>query len=190
MQFRPFRRAPLLLAACLAAGPALAQAPGTAPASPAVTQAPATKTPAAPAPGVAPAPAAPAQAGTVPKPEAEAQTPEGKRVAADVERRIKDLRSRLNITPAQLPLWNDFANTMRQNALDMDALFQQRAARFGSLNAVDDMRNYAALSQARADQMQRLIPVFQALYDSMSPQQKQATDETFKRSQREFGGKH
>jgi periplasmic protein CpxP/Spy len=185
MQSRPFRYAPFLLAACLAAGPALAAAPG--PDAPGAASA-AAQTSAAPAPAAAATP--PAQAGSVPKPQAEPQTPEGKRVAADVEHRIKDLGSRLNITPAQQPLWNDFANTMRQNALDMDTLFQQRAERLESLNAVDDMRNYATVAQAHADHIQRLLPVFEALYNSMTPQQKKTTDETFKRAQREGMGKH
>ena len=46
---------------------------------------------------------------------------------AAVDQRIRALQSQLGITEAQMPLWNAFAQAMRDNAASTDALFSQRA---------------------------------------------------------------
>lgn len=156
------RLAPAALLFSLVAAPALAQ--NDAPAAPAQ---------------------APAAAGTESQAHPPAQTPRGRRLQSHVEQRISDLHTRLKITPAEEPNWNAFAETMRQNADHMDQLMQQRAASQGKRNALDDMRSYAEMAQAHAEDMQRLVPAFEKLYDSLSPEQKQIADQTFTRYERQ-----
>jgi hypothetical protein len=96
-----------------------------------------------------------------------------------VEARIKELRQKLKITATQEPLWNDFAGTMRENAQAVDAVLSERSANIHSMNAVADLESYQKLADAHANGMKRLIPAFQALYDSMSDSQKQNADRVF-----------
>ena len=77
---------------------------------------------AAPAVALAQSAQAPAQAPTVP---AAAAPTAGKAVsdntaAARVEARIKQLHAQLGITPAEQAQWEQFAQTMRDNARAMD----------------------------------------------------------------------
>ena len=64
--------------------------------------------------------------GATPPPPAAAASPmaghpvPGKTAEERVERRIKELHSQLQITPAEEPQWNEFAQVMRENARDMD----------------------------------------------------------------------
>ena len=151
-----FRHAALVVAA-LAAGPALAQ--GTAP---------------APNPAANPAPSASLAAPAV----------TSARPSLDrVERHIADLHRRLAITAAQQPQWDVFAGVMRQNAQRMQAAYAERAAKVASLSAPDDMRSYAELARAHADDVQRLVPAFDALYATMTPEQKATADKTFQQFQ-------
>ena len=97
-----------------------------------------------------------------------------------VERHIAELHRRLNITPQEEPLWNAFAQVMRENAAHMDQTFKARHAQGANMNAVDDLRSYAAVAQAHAEDMQRLIPAFQALYEAMPQQQQKTADQVFR----------
>src|SRR5271169_3739990 len=54
---------------------------------------------------------------------------------AAVDQRIRTLQSQLGITEAQMPLWNAFAQAMRDNAASTDALFTQRAHAVATMNA-------------------------------------------------------
>jgi len=93
-----------------------------------------------------------------------------------VEIRIKSLHSSLHITAAQEPLWENVANAMRDNAKAMVAAREQEPAR-GS--AIDELNAYGAIIDAHADGIHKFIPVFQALYDSMSDAQKKSADTIF-----------
>ena len=97
-----------------------------------------------------------------------------------VERRITDLHSRLHITSQQTQPWDQFAQVMRDNAREMDAIYKQRAERFGAMTAVDNMQSYAQIEQQRAQDVQKLVPAFQTLYASLSDQQKKTADEIFR----------
>jgi protein CpxP len=48
------------------------------------------------------------------------------------------------------------------------------------MSAVDHMKAYEAITQARADDMQRQVPAFSRLYDSLTPDQKKLADESFR----------
>ena len=149
-------------------GAAMAQS-----ASPPSAAAPSTEHPGAPAePGTSMHP------GTSNQSTAPAQ-PSGP-AAQHVEARIKQLHGQLHITTAQDSQWNEFAQTMRDNARDMDEAAEQHAQQFATMTAVENMQPYEKLAEGHVQHLQKLIPAFQALYDSMSPEQKKTTDQVFR----------
>jgi len=99
---------------------------------------------------------------------------------AAVEQRIRALQSQLGITEAQMPLWNAFAQAMRDNAASTDALFVQRANSVASMSALDNMHSYAQIARAYADNTERLATAFDSLYASLTDTQKQAADTLFR----------
>ena len=152
-----------ILAAGIFAGGILA---GGSLATPASAQ---TATPAAPAPA-----APPASAGTP-------SAPAG-RAHAVVEKRIADLRSQLKITPDQTKAFDEFAGVMRDNANRMDALVATQVKSVQTMTAVDHMKAYEAITQARADDLQRSVPAFSRLYDVLTPAQKKIADDSFRKA--------
>ena len=118
-----------------------------------------------------------AQANPAPAPPA----PAAKRLsrAERVEARIKSLHDQLKITDAQTPQWDAVAQVMRDNAVAERALHQQRAKSRATGNAVDNLRSYQQLIELHDQGLQKLIPVFQTLYETMSPEQKQLADAAF-----------
>jgi protein CpxP len=104
----------------------------------------------------------------------------GKNAEERVERRIKELHGQLQITPAEEPQWNEFAQVMRENARDMDQAFGQRAQQFPTMNAVQNMQSYEQLSEDHAQRVQKLVPAFQKLYDAMPDAQKRVADQVFR----------
>ncbi|HEX3953104.1 MAG TPA: Spy/CpxP family protein refolding chaperone [Stellaceae bacterium] len=123
------------------------------------------------------APATPAPAAMAPK-AAGSATDAG--VQARVDARIKQLHAQLRITPTEEPQWTEFAGVMRANAREMDGVIGQRAEKFATMTAVEDMQSYEQLAQAHVDHLQKLIPAFETLYNAMSPQQKQVADQVFR----------
>ena len=107
-----------------------------------------------------------------------AATPPSPQAAAD--QRIQVLRTELHIADAQLPQWNAFAQVMRDNATKTDALFRQRASAAANMNALDNMKSYAEISRAYADNTQALATAFEALYGVLTVQQKQTIDTLFR----------
>jgi protein CpxP len=162
------RAAPLLITTMLIAAPVWAQTPGgqTNPATP------------------------PSGMNTVPSGTSEKATPHTSRSAMArqpgetmqnlVERRIADLHGKLHITSQQSQQWDQFTQVMRDNAREMDGIYQQRAEQLGSMSAVDNMQSYAQIEQQRAQEVQKLVPAFQALYASLSDQQKKTADQVFR----------
>ncbi len=104
----------------------------------------------------------------------------GETMAEAAEQRITDLHTRLKITAAEQSQWDQFAQVMLDNAKDLDAAYQQRAASFDKMNAVENMQSYAQIEQSRAQDLQKLVPAFQTLYTSLSDDQKQAADRLFR----------
>ncbi|MCQ8277894.1 Spy/CpxP family protein refolding chaperone [Acetobacteraceae bacterium KSS8] len=96
------------------------------------------------------------------------------------DQRIAALQSALGITAAQMPVWTAFTQAMRDNAAATDALFRDRAASAATMSAADNMRSYAAVARAYADDTQKLSDSFQTLYGTLSPQQKQTADTLFR----------
>ena len=100
-----------------------------------------------------------------------------------VEERIKRLHEQLKITSAQEPQWSAVAQAMRDGAQSMDAAIKQRIEARGS-SAIDELKAYQGIIDAHAQEVQKLIPPFQALYDTMSDDQKKTADELFAHSRR------
>src|SRR5271156_766412 len=120
----------------------------------------------------APPPTGPPSATAVGPAMAEPPPPPSPQIDAAIDRRIAALRLQLGITPAQMPLWTAFAQAMRQNALSNDALFAQRAGAVATMNAIDNMHDYARIARAYADNTESLAAAFDSLYESLSETQK------------------
>jgi protein CpxP len=124
--------------------------------------------------------------GATPPPPAAAASPmaghpaPGRNMQDRVENRIKELHRQLQITPAEEPQWNEFAQVMRENAREMDQAFMQRAQQYPTMNAVQNMQSYEQISQEHAQRVQKLVPAFQKLYDAMPDQQKRVADQVFR----------
>jgi hypothetical protein len=97
-----------------------------------------------------------------------------------VEERITWLHTQLKITPEQEPQWKTFADVMRSNGQTMGDLYKQRMEGESTRNALDDMKQYAQIAQAHAEDMQKLVTAFEPLYTSLSPEQKKLADQTFR----------
>jgi len=96
------------------------------------------------------------------------------------EAHIKDLQAQLKITPAQEELWNKVTKVMRDNAKSMEALHQARVEKAKTMTTVEDLKSYSEITQAHADGLKNFIPVFEALYASMSDEQKKDADTLFR----------
>lgn len=97
-----------------------------------------------------------------------------------VEMRIKDMHAKLDITQAQEDQWAKVAEVMRDNARSMDTLTTARHENAKTMTAVDDLRSYGEITDAHAEGIKRLTPVFAALYDEMSDAQKKEADTLFR----------
>jgi len=121
--------------------------------------------------------ATPAPSGTAPA----MQSKLGKEKAERVEKHIAELHRVLKITPAQETLWQNFATAMRANATQMDQVYAQREQAISGMNAVQNLESYGEVETTMAQNVQKLLPPFQALYDSFSAEQKKTADTTFQR---------
>jgi periplasmic protein CpxP/Spy len=95
------------------------------------------------------------------------------------EARIKELHTKLKITPAQEEPWNNVAQAMRDNPKTMEALIKARVEKEGTMTAVEDLQSYGEIAQAHADGIKAFIPIFEPLYASMSDAQKKDADRLF-----------
>ena len=101
-------------------------------------------------------------------------------MAGQVEQRITGLHATLQITVAQQPLWDRFAQVMRDNAANMDATFQHRVQTLSGMTAPENMASYAKVAAAHAQDVEKLVPAFQALYTTMTDGQKRLADQAFR----------
>jgi protein CpxP len=97
-----------------------------------------------------------------------------------VEARIKELHAKLNITQAQEDLWTNVTQVMRDNAQTVDALIKVRSENAKTMTAIDDLKSYGNVADAHAEGLKKFIPVFGALYASMSDTQKKNADTIFR----------
>jgi hypothetical protein len=71
------------------------------------------------------------------------------------------------------------AETMRENAIDLDRAIDKREANVASATAIDDLNAYADVAQAHANGVKKLASAFSQLYSVMSDDQKKEADEVF-----------
>jgi hypothetical protein len=122
---------------------------------------------------------------TTPTP-ATASTPAGaapslsKEALQRMEQHNKQLHDELGITSAEQPQWDKFAQTMRDNAAGMSQALSERGAKIMSMNADENMKSYAEVAQVHADNMKKAAAAFDALYNDLTPQQKQTADAVFR----------
>ncbi len=93
-----------------------------------------------------------------------------------VEARIAKLHEKLQITAAQERAWNEFAQAMRDNAKTMKAMLDQRAQQRNKLDAVGELRSHAEMADLYAAGLHKLVPTFEALYNTMPEGQKKIAD--------------
>ena len=97
-----------------------------------------------------------------------------------VDALILHLHDTLHISTAQEAQWQKVAAVMRDNAATMSRLAKARSESTGTATAVEDLKSYSEISEAHADSTRKLIPVFEALYDALSIDQKAAADQEFR----------
>ena len=95
----------------------------------------------------------------------------------DVEANIASLRQRLQITPAQEGPFNAVANVLRANARAEASASHQPPA---NASAVDELRAEIQYDEIELAGLKKLLPALEALYTSLSPQQRQAADMAFR----------
>ena len=100
---------------------------------------------------------------------------------AFLERRLSELHAQLKITPAEAPLWDAFAQTMRDSSEATEQAYADRADKLPTLNADDAMKSYADLAQLHADNTQKLAKAFSPLYAGLSDEQKKTADVLFRK---------
>ncbi|HXE95334.1 MAG TPA: Spy/CpxP family protein refolding chaperone [Dongiaceae bacterium] len=103
------------------------------------------------------------------------------------EARIAKLQGALKITDAQKELWNNLTQVMRENAQEMDALSKDKAEVTKTMNAVERLKFHSQITEAQLNHQKKIIPPFEALYTSMSDEQKKITDTIFRTGKH---GKH
>lgn len=97
----------------------------------------------------------------------------------DIEQYITNLHKQLKITPDQEAQWKQVADVMRQNSTAMQTATKDYSQNVKTMSAVDDLKSYQKIVQTHEEALQRLLPVFQTLYDSMPDAQKKAADQVF-----------
>ena len=123
------------------------------------------------------------------------QAASGKRKSAEVtktavqytEGRIKELKGALRITEDQELLWDNVARVMRANAQDLDAMSLERSEKAQTMNAVEQVKFHSQVTEAQLNQQKKFIPPFEALYASLSDEQKATIDTLFRTGKH---GKH
>ena len=108
---------------------------------------------------------------------------EGRKVEAS-EARIKELRSRLQITPAEESSWNTVAQIMRDNAATFRANVPDRSKGPDTSTAVEDLKAFQIIADEHANGLRKLIPAFETLYASMPPVQQKRADQVFRKHER------
>jgi periplasmic protein CpxP/Spy len=110
---------------------------------------------------------------------AETAAPAAKPAETSTGAWIAKFHDTLKITPEQEGQWSKLAAVMQENAVAMRAATEARKEKGTNMNAVDDLKSYSAVTDAQAEGMHKFIPAFEALYASMSDEQKKNADAIF-----------
>jgi hypothetical protein len=129
------------------------------------------------APAAAPSAAPPASAPAA-QPAARPKRPTASPTAR-VDAFLQRLHARLHVTAAQETLWNAYAQTVRDDAQARESLAPQRQQPTATMTAVDDLTMYQKAVDTHAANVDKIVPAFVALYNSMSDSQKSTADAMF-----------
>lgn len=94
-----------------------------------------------------------------------------------VEGRIAFLKAELKITAAQEKTWGDYAEAMRANAKQLNALFSEMAKAPAAATPVERLDRQERALAARLEIVRRIKPALAALYAALSGDQKKTFDE-------------
>lgn len=103
-----------------------------------------------------------------------------KAVLAHVDAHLATLKKKLAITSNQQSVWHGFAEVQRQNANELAAMYQKRSSTLATMNAVENMESYAAITAKRANDMMSLSAAFHTLYAKLSTSQQKTVDAMFR----------
>jgi periplasmic protein CpxP/Spy len=92
---------------------------------------------------------------------------------------LASLHNELAITPAEEPLWNSFADSMRDTSAQLGQAYRQRREQLPTMNALEDMSSFIDLEQMRLDGLKKSSTAFAALYQTMPPDQQKIADSVF-----------
>ena len=95
--------------------------------------------------------------------------------SATLEAHIAQVKRQLGITQAEASQWAKFVAMEHENAMAKAAVEHAYAAEV-SPSAVDTLRYYGKSVQAHADGLARMVPIFEALYALMPPDQRTRAD--------------
>jgi hypothetical protein len=99
-------------------------------------------------------------------------------MAGHVEGRLAFLKTELKITDAQLPLWNKFADALRNNAKTMGEFMKGSTASGGqSATLPDRLATREKFLIARLDALRNLKAAVDPLYATFGGEQKKTADE-------------
>jgi hypothetical protein len=101
--------------------------------------------------------------------------------ASRVEERIHDMHAKLAITAGQEDQWKLVAQVMRNNELALEPLVKDRKTNANTMTAIDDLKSYAAITDAHSEGIKKFTTAFEPLYDSMSEAQKKDADALFRK---------
>jgi len=104
-----------------------------------------------------------------------------------VEHHITELRAQLKITSAEESQWKQVAETMRENARELDRAIDKRDATIASATAIDNLNSYSEIAQVHANGVKKLASAFSGLYSVMTDAQKKEADVVFSHRDREAG---
>jgi periplasmic protein CpxP/Spy len=96
-----------------------------------------------------------------------------------VDQHIAELRAQLKITPAEESQWKQVADTMRENARELDRVIDKRDASIATATAIDNLNSYSEIAQVHANGVKKLASAFSGLYSEMSDAQKKEADVVF-----------
>ncbi|MBF0324515.1 MAG: Spy/CpxP family protein refolding chaperone [Alphaproteobacteria bacterium] len=94
----------------------------------------------------------------------------------DGERKIKEIHDKLRITSAQEELWNNVAQTMRDNAKTFQAGRADMMSRGKTMTVVDSLKLRQGMLEQYSSGLKQLVPQVEALYAVLSPEQKKQAD--------------
>jgi protein CpxP len=98
-----------------------------------------------------------------------------------------DLHAQLKVTPAEEPQWKQVAETMRENARELDRAIDKRDATIASATAIDNLNSYSDIAQVHANGVKKLASAFSGLYAVMSEAQKKEADVVFSHRDQQTG---